>query len=141
MKYFTNSELTQSATALRLGINNVPTEDIRENLRVLVDCLLDPLREMWGAPLIVTSGYRCAELNRAVGGVTNSHHLKGMAADLVSYANTACENARLMRVLVASGLHWTQAIWECDRRGSTWVHVSYDQAKLRNEVIYLEMRL
>ena len=72
-----------------------------------------------------------------MGGVTNSHHLKGMAADLVSYANTACENARLMRVLVASGLHWTQAIWECDRRGSTWVHVSYDQAKLRNEVIYL----
>ena len=57
MKYFTNRELTRSATALRLGINNVPTEDIRENLRVLVDCLLDPLREMWGAPLIVTSGY------------------------------------------------------------------------------------
>lgn len=135
MKYFTIDELSRSATAEREGIDNRPGSEVVRNMNVLVLRLLDPLRELWGAPLTVTSGYRCEALNRAVGGVSTSHHLRGMAADLVTAANTAADNARLMRVLVHSGLRWTQAILERNRRGATWLHVSYDESRLRNEVI------
>ena len=134
MKYFTIEELSRSATAERLGIVNKGDARIVENLTVLTDCLLDPLRALWGAPLRVTSGYRCPALNRAVGGVANSHHLRGMAADLVTMSNRVGENRRLMDVLVGSGLRWTQAIWECNRHGATWVHVAYDPADLKGEI-------
>lgn len=135
MKYFTIEELSRSATAVRLGIDNRATPEAIENMKQLVEHLLDPLRELWGAPLMVTSGYRCLALNSAVGGVANSHHLRGMAADLVTMSNRVSENRRLMDVLVGSGLRWTQAIWECNRRGATWVHVSYDRANLGGEVL------
>ena len=72
MKYFTISELTKSATAKRLGINNTPALTERNNLEQLVNKILDPLREAYGAPIIVTSGFRCYLLNRAVGGAASS---------------------------------------------------------------------
>ena len=74
MKYFTMNELCASATARRLGISNEPDKWQEENLRRLVDHVLDPLREAWGAPVIVTSGYRCPRLNAAVGGARRSQH-------------------------------------------------------------------
>lgn len=74
MKYFTINELTRSATAKRLGIDNTPNKSIRANLEALGENVLDPLREAWGAPIIVTSGYRCQRLNKAVGGASNSQH-------------------------------------------------------------------
>ena len=138
MKYFTIEELTRSATAERLGIVNTPDAKIIENLTQLTDKLLDPLRELWGAPLRVTSGYRCVALNRAVGGVVNSHHLRGMAADLVTMANTAASHRQLMQRLRESGLRWTQAIMERNRRGATWLHVSYDPMSLRGEVLMID---
>lgn len=67
MKHFTLDELTRSATARRLGIDNTPTRQAAVNLERLVDNLLDPLREAYGAPIYVNSGYRCPALNRAVG--------------------------------------------------------------------------
>lgn len=74
MKYFTLEELTNSATAKRRGINNTPDESSRKNLIALVENILDPLREAWGAPIIVTSGYRCGRLNKAVSGAAKSQH-------------------------------------------------------------------
>lgn len=68
MKYFTINELTKSPAAIRLGINNKPTAEITAALQRLVNNVLDPLREAWGAPIIVTSGYRSPKLNKAVGG-------------------------------------------------------------------------
>lgn len=137
MKYFTIKELTRSMTAERLGINNCPTKEIETNMTELVDCLLDSLRELWGGALIVTSGYRCKALNTAVGGVVNSHHLRGMAADLVPIGGIPADCRRLINVLTASSLKWTQAILERNCRGSTWVHVAYDRVSLRKEVLYL----
>ena len=81
MKYFSVSELCASATALREGIDNRPSKCAFHLLHVLVDQLLDPIREAWGKPIVVSSGYRCKELNALVGGVKNSHHLLGCAAD------------------------------------------------------------
>ena len=82
MKYFSLTELTQSATAKRLGIDNTPSDKIKKNLTLFIEKVLDPIREDWGGPIIVSSGYRCPELNKAVGGANTSGHQYGYCADL-----------------------------------------------------------
>ena len=82
MKYFSIEELVKSATAERLTIDNTPPRAAQRMLTILVEQLLDPIRRRYGAPIIVTSGYRCPALNTAVGGVANSHHIVGCAADI-----------------------------------------------------------
>ena len=82
MKYFSITELTQSATAKRLGIDNTPSDDIKKNLTLFINTVLDPIREDWGGPIIISSGYRCPELNARVGGAKTSGHQYGYCADL-----------------------------------------------------------
>lgn len=120
MKYFTLQELTKSTQARRLGIDNTPDAAAEANLCRLVEVLLDPLREAWGAPLYVTSGYRCTMLNNAVGGVKTSAHLKGLAADIIT-GRGALENVRLFDFILRSNLPYDQVINE---RGGRWVHVA-----------------
>lgn len=84
MKYFKIEELTHSQTAKAHSIANVPTAEALKNLEQLVCKVLDPLRERWGVPIYVNSGYRCPALNRKVGGSSTSYHLRGMAADITS---------------------------------------------------------
>lgn len=80
--YFSVRELTRSETAERLGIDNTPPMEVMDNLNELIEAL-DLLREMWGSRIYVNSGYRCPELNAAVGGVDTSAHVIGSAADIV----------------------------------------------------------
>ncbi len=120
MKYFTLRELTASATASRLGIDNTPSPQAVNNLNALVTHLLDPLREKFGRPIYVNSGYRCPELNKAVGGSLTSQHLTGEAADIT--AGNKRENHRLYELLQSLKLPVDQAINECDY---SWIHVSY----------------
>lgn len=120
MKYFTLKELTASATAARLGIENTPPPQAVNNLIALVTHLLDPLREKYGRPIYVNSGYRCPELNNAVGGSRSSQHLSGEAADIT--AGNKRENRRLYELLQSLKLPVDQAINECDY---SWNHVSY----------------
>ena len=82
MKYFSIGEMTRSDTAKRLGIDNTPSDEIKKNLTLFINTVLDPIREDWGSPIIVSSGYRCPELNKAVGGVKTSGHMYGYCADL-----------------------------------------------------------
>ena len=82
MKFFSIAELTQSATAKRYGIDNTPSDDIKKNLTLFIEKVLDPIREDWGGPIIVSSGYRCPELNAKVGGAKTSGHQYGYCADL-----------------------------------------------------------
>ena len=82
MKYFTIKELTRSATAQHLGIDNTPPASAVKALHALVDNVLDPLRQAWGGPIMVNSGYRCPELNKLVGGTPYSQHQRGEAADI-----------------------------------------------------------
>lgn len=77
MKYFTIEELCKSSTAVRLGINNTPNSKIVNNLTLLVELILDPLREKFNKPIYVNSGYRCVDLNTAVKGSKTSSHLHG----------------------------------------------------------------
>lgn len=132
MQYFTMEELTRSATAEARGIDNTPTDKVKENLEALVDHVLDPLRRAWGKPLTVTSGYRCAALNKAVGGVKNSQHLSGHAADIT--AGSPQKNKRLFRLIQQLGLPFDQLI---DERNYRWVHVSFDPTRSRRQVLRL----
>lgn len=82
-KNFTWSEFTKSDTAKRLHINNdITSWEVRDNIKALVEDVLQPLRDAWGGPLFINSGYRCLELNKAVGGVPTSQHTQGQAADV-----------------------------------------------------------
>ena len=134
MKYFSISELTASATALREGIDNRPPKCAYHLLHVLVDQLLDPIREAWGEPIVVSSGYRCKELNTLIGGVKNSHHLLGCAADLI--AGNKADHRRLfnlIRQMQQEGkIRFTQLIAEDHYR---WIHISYVPSDLKCQVL------
>ena len=102
MKYFTIKELCRSTTADRKGIDNRCGSDIEANLTALVDNVLDPLREWYGKPIVVNSGYRCPALNKAVGGATTSQHMSGQAADIDTLAISCIAGNRLCGGLVPS---------------------------------------
>lgn len=117
MNYFTLEELTRSAVAAKNGIDNTPpTPEIRQNMQRLIDTVLNPARSRLGSPVYVNSGYRCPELNRRVGGVSNSYHLKGRAADLDTRTG---QNRQLFEIL--RRLPHTELLWE---NGGAWIHVA-----------------
>lgn len=132
MKYFSFQEMERSDTATRHAIDNTIPAALRNNVAQLVDRVLDPLREAWGKPITVTSGYRCPELNKAVGGAGNSHHMKGMAADITT--GNKVDNARLFQKILDLGLPFTQLI---DEKGFSWVHVSLEPGNLKRQVLRL----
>lgn len=131
MKYFTIKELSASNTAKEKGIKNVPDPLAVANLHELVDNVLDPLREAWGGPIKVNSGYRCNELNVLVNGATNSHHKYGMAADIT--VGSTYKNRQLFELAQKLKLPFTQLI---DEKHYQWVHISYDRTDLRGQVLH-----
>ena len=82
MTWFSIDEMVRSATAKKYGIDNTPSDDIKNNLTLFIEKVLDPIREDWGGSISVSSGYRCPELNAKVGGAKTSGHLYGYCADL-----------------------------------------------------------
>ena len=130
MKHFTIEELCKSNVATAEGIKNIPDALSRTRLITLIDKVLDPLREQYGKPIHVNSGYRCHELNKhpKVKGAWNSQHLRGEAADL---DNGKAENKKLFDILKT--MDFDQLINEHD---FAWVHVSYkDKAKNRRQIL------
>lgn len=124
MKYFTLQELTRSETAESLGINNTPDAAVVVHLKELTERLLDPLREAFGHPIIVTSGYRCPELNKAVGGSPTSAHLQGYAADLVPKDGNVQHFLEFTCWwLLREGKPYDQLIAETNSKGAKWVHL------------------
>ena len=130
MKFFSIEELTKSTTAQQKGIKNIPSKEQEQNLIALIENVLDPLREAYGRPIVVTSGFRCKELNKAVGGASNSQHMTGQAADISSYRNTKAENEILFNLI--KKLPFDQLINEKD---FSWIHVSYSDRN-RREIIW-----
>ena len=118
-KYFTIAEMARSETADRRGIDNKIPKDLLPNVQNLIDKVLDPLREWYGNPIYVNSGYRCPALNKAVGGVDNSYHLDGCAADLDTRLSKS-ENGKLFEY-IRENLPFTELGWE---GGGAWVHVA-----------------
>lgn len=130
MNYFTMKELVSSPTAESMGIDNIPPKDAENSLTKLAENVLAPLREAFGMPIYVNSGYRCAALNAAVGGVKGSQHIRGEAADITTGSKDG--NVRLWRLLRKLKLPVDQAINEHDY---SWIHVSYSDRHRRQ---YLE---
>lgn len=121
MKYFSISEMTRSDTARRLGIDNTPSDSIKKNLTLFIEKVLDPIREDWGSPIIVSSGYRCPELNKAVGGVKTSGHLYGFCADLQVKGDLRKFSNFVIEWMKEHQMKFDQIIWE--KCGNvTWLH-------------------
>lgn len=132
MKYFTINELIRSDTALQRGIDNTPPPSIKIKLSNLINNLLDPIREAWGGPITVNSGYRCPVLNRAVGGVPTSQHQKGEAADIT--VGSPEQNQKLFELIAAGDFDFDQLI---DESNYSWVHISYAAGKNRHAILHL----
>lgn len=135
MKYFTMNELTHSATAIRKGIDNTPDNTAKANLTALVANILDPLREAYGKPIVVSSGYRCAKLNRAVGGVARSQHITGQAADIQSVSKSKADHKKLFELVQRLRLPYDQLIDEYDYK---WVHISFSNRGNRRQVLHVK---
>ncbi len=138
-EHFTLGEMIRSGTAIRLGIDNTPTPDVIERLTLLCRRTLEPLRRKAGR-LIVTSGYRCPKLNKAVGGVNNSQHLTGQAADI--YCTSKQYAYKLVEMLASGDIPFDQAIVERNRSGRYWLHLSYvgDRMGMTNRAMTIDHR-
>lgn len=132
MKYFTLSELTKTNTRLD---NTPPAEAVRK-LETLVAKVLDPLREAYGEPIYVNSGYRSPAVNRAVGGARNSQHCKGEAVDF------KCKDMAWCFLFIKNYLDFDQLIWERGTKEQPqWLHVSYRaDGKNRRQVLYIGVK-
>lgn len=129
-KHFRLDEFVYSRTAIEWGIDNTPPPEAIARIRKLTNELLEPLREWYGKPMHITSGYRCDELNRRVSSSVYSQHLRGEAADIY------VENPmKLRRLILTKGLVFDQAIWYPHR---SFFHLSL-KAEGENRGIYMEM--
>lgn len=133
MKHFKLSEFFVSSTADKNGIENEPSLDARatieRNINLLVDNVLDPIRDKFCAPVIITSGYRCPRVNKLVGGVNNSQHMSGCAADFHIQGFTPqmmCEAF----LYILNTMEFDQLIYY---RSKNIIHVSYVEIGNRHE--------
>jgi hypothetical protein len=129
---FSLHEMCKSETALRMGYDNTPDDEATENLRLLCEKVLQPVRDHYGKGVKVNSAYRSPESNAAVGGSKTSDHCKGMAADIEI---PGVANADLAQWIM-DNLDYTQLILEFYTPGipdSGWVHVSYDPNNLKKQ--------
>lgn len=111
--------MIKSNTAKVRRIDNIPTWDEIDNLKKLIETILDPLREWYGKPIIVNSAYRSEALNKAVGGVSTSYHLYGYAADIT--AGNKIENEKLFNY-IKDNLPFTELGYEGN---GAWIHVAW----------------
>lgn len=132
MKYFTIAELCRSHTAAKYGIDNRCRMEHVERLTDLVNHVLDPLREAYGSPIQVNSGFRCQELNTKVGGAENSQHTKGEAADIT--AGNKEENRKLFELTQELNIPFDQLI---DEKDFSWIHISHRKEGNRKQILHL----
>ena len=131
-EHFTLSEFVRSETADRRHIDNTPTVEVVANLRALCRNVLEPARVAFGSPIYITSGYRCPALNAAVGGKPTSQHLRGEAADL--QVKGVRNLKRLYNAIKSHGV-FDQLLYETNRTGAKWIHVSYTSYGNRHQAI------
>lgn len=133
MKYFTFRELLRSEIAIKNDILNLPLwyreYHVYNNLEKLVEKLLDPIRERFATPVIITSGYRCERLNKLVNGVKDSQHREGKAADFY-FADFTTREMTQAFFEIAEGYDFDQLIYYKKRH---FIHISYNGDKNRHE--------
>ena len=124
-------EFVNITTASRKVISNKPTEVHIANLKLLIDNVIQPIRDKIG-PIRVTSGYRSPALNRAIGGSSRSQHSRGMAADIQFVRDNEMDNKVIFDTILEMELDFDQMINEFDYK---WIHISYNQKKNRKQVL------
>lgn len=140
-KNFSKAELTKSNTATRLGIKNDIPEKYEKNLEKLME-LLQTIRDKYGHPIIVTCGYRCEQVNKVVGGASNSDHKFAAAADIRTVSDSYKDNKFLFDLIVRLA---NEGRIECrqiiDEYNYDWIHVSinheYNHFK-KNQVLHIK---
>ena len=121
-EHFSLEEFTRSSTAQQSGICNTPSIEAISNLQNLCQEVLEPLRLHYGKPIHISSGYRCKELNNKVGGVKNSQHMKGEAADLLVPSVKIAKE--WFEWIHQNCRNYDQCILERNKNGKYWLHVS-----------------
>ena len=126
-KHLTLEELCYSESAIKLGIVNIPTPAQTDNLKVLAQKVFEPVREHFGVPIHISSGYRIINLNQAIKGSITSQHCRGEAID-IDMQGDKVTNAQIFH-WIKDNLKYDQLIWEFgDKKNPDWVHVSYCKA-------------
>lgn len=125
------SELLHSDTAIKYNINNMPDVNSLDCMLELIVFCLQPIRDKLKKPMNITSGYRNSQVNKLVGGASNSHHTTGRAVDFTVKGMTPAQVVDFIR---KSGIKFTQLIEEHSKNAS-WVHISYNKNNLKNEVL------
>jgi len=135
---FSLEELCASNKATAKKINNTPSPEVRKNLERLCKEVLQPIRNKYGRAITVNSGYRCPELNKLVGGVPTSQHVKGEAADIKCTATSKAELFNIIKDMInKKEIKVGQLIWEYGTKTEPkWIHVSLPYSKV-NQIIYL----
>lgn len=131
--HFTLAEFTVSQTASRLGIDNTPTPEALENLKLVAQGL-EGVRILLGVPIVISSGYRCLALNRAIGSKDSSQHVKGEAVDFEAPGYGSPRN--VMDRIIDSGMDFDQCILEYPPDG--WVHMSFVRSGSRHQALVID---
>jgi hypothetical protein len=129
------AEVTRSETAKRKGVSNMPTEAHIANFKLLAEKVFQPIREHFAVPIHISSGYRSAALNKAIGGASSSQHCTGEAID-IDMDGTSVTNAAIFNY-IKDNLEFDQLIWEFGTdTNPDWVHVSYESTgKQRKQIL------
>jgi len=134
------AEVTRSETAKRKGISNMPTPEHLENFKKLAENVFQPIREHFGKPIHISSGYRSKALNTAVGGSLSSQHCTGEAID-IDMDGTEITNAEIFH-FIKDNLNFDQMIWEFGTdKNPDWVHVSYESNGNQRKQILVAKRV
>jgi hypothetical protein len=130
--HFTIEELTYSETAIRKGLDNIPSDSVIANLKTLCENVLEPLRAILDIPLKINSGYRSIAVNQLVGGVATSQHCLGQAADTVAVGLSITEYYDTMKELVKNN---QIVVDQCIYEYGSWVHISFNKDNNRKEFL------
>ena len=137
-EHFNLEELVYSSTAKSKGLKNEPTQDHIENLKLLCEYVLEPIREKIGCPLVISSGYRSEKVNALVGGSKTSQHILGQAADIQIFDKTKTNKDLfdcIVSMIKSNEIQIGQCIWEFGETEPNWVHVSLPTSRHRNEIM------
>jgi len=132
-KHITIEEASQSPTALRMGIKNLPNAEELEAMKYVAENLFEPIREWYNAPIKINSFFRCVALNKAVKGSLTSGHVLGNSIDISG--GNKIENKKIFDFIKTSGLNYDQVINEYDY---TWIHISLKKTGNRKQILVIK---
>lgn len=134
------TEMISSESAKRKGISNQPTEEHINNMKLLAEKVFQPIRDHFGVPINISSGYRSKELNKAIGGSQTSQHSKGQAMD-IDMDGSGISNKQIFDWIKAN-LEFDQLIWEFGTKANPdWVHVSFSPNGIQRKQILIGKKI